>query len=166
MTQFEKIYTENFSGVYRYVYKLSGDEHIAEDITSETFFRALKSIDGFRSECSIKTWLIRIAKNLYMSYLKENGKTDLPGDSVFDSFYADGPSPEESAVMSSEYKDARIALHSVPEPYREVFMWRAICSLPFSEIGAMFGKSADWACVTYHRAKNMLKQKLEENDSE
>ncbi|MBR6551981.1 MAG: RNA polymerase subunit sigma, partial [Clostridia bacterium] len=57
MTNFEKIYKEYFNDVYLYIKRLSGDEHVAEDITSETFFKALKSIDSFRGECEIRVWL-------------------------------------------------------------------------------------------------------------
>ena len=74
MTDFEKIYKEYFNDVYLYIRRLSGDEHIAEEITSETFFKALKSIDSFRGECEIRVWLCQIAKNSYYTYVKKNSK--------------------------------------------------------------------------------------------
>ena len=70
---FEKIYDTYFDDVYLYVRRLSGNEHVAEEIASETFFKAMSSIKNFRGECDIRVWLCQIAKNSYFSYLKKNG---------------------------------------------------------------------------------------------
>ena len=59
----------------------------------------------------------------------------------------------------------RKVLHQLPEPYKEVFLWRVFAELSFKEIGQMFGKTHNWACVTYHRAKAMVRQRLEENET-
>ena len=71
---FEKIYEMYFKDVYLYILRLSGNEHIAEEITSETFFKALQSIDKFKGECDIRVWLCQIAKNSYYTYLNKNKK--------------------------------------------------------------------------------------------
>ena len=69
MTDFEQIYKDYFRDVFLYVRRLSGgDERLAEDITSEAFFRALRRIDSFRGDCDIRVWLCQIAKNCY--YIK------------------------------------------------------------------------------------------------
>lgn len=68
--EFEQIYTTYFKPVYQYMCGLTGDEHIAEEITSETFLKAIKSIEKFRGECDIRVWLCQIAKNTYYFYLK------------------------------------------------------------------------------------------------
>lgn len=72
--RFEKIYEMYFKDVYLYILRLSGNEHIAEEITSETFFKALQSIDKFKGECDIRVWLCQIAKNSYYTYLNKNKK--------------------------------------------------------------------------------------------
>lgn len=74
--EFEQIYSVYFKFVYRYIWKLSGDEHIAEEITSETFLKAMKSIGDFRGECDMRVWICQIAKNSYYSYLKKNRRTE------------------------------------------------------------------------------------------
>lgn len=79
MTEFERIYREYFDQVFRYIRGLSGDVHLAEDITSETFCRALRSIDGFRGDCDIRVWLCQIAKNCYYSHLKKERRVVLMG---------------------------------------------------------------------------------------
>ena len=72
MTEFEAIYKEYFRDVYLYILGLSGNEHIAEEITEETFFKALKALDSFRGECDIRVWLCQIAKNEYYFFLRKN----------------------------------------------------------------------------------------------
>lgn len=71
LTQLEDIYNTYFKDVFLYVYSLSGDKHIAEDITSETFMKALTSLDSFRGDSDIRVWLCQIAKNSYYSYLRK-----------------------------------------------------------------------------------------------
>ena len=156
--EFEQIYTTYFCDVYRYICKLSNSEHIAEEITSETFFKAMKSIDSFRGDCDIRVWLCQIAKNCYYSYIKKAGRTECI-DNV--EIAEQGASFEERLFRHDTAMYIQKILHDVPEPYKEVFMWRVYAELSFKQIGQIFGKSENWACVTYHRARNKIKEKLE-----
>lgn len=63
MEEFEKIYSEYYDSVYRYLLALCRDEAWAEEITQEAFFKALKNIGSFRGECKLSVWLCQIAKN-------------------------------------------------------------------------------------------------------
>jgi len=158
MTEFEQIYTAYFRDVFLYIRRLSGDEHIAEEVTSETFFKALKSIGSFRGDCEMRVWLCQIAKNCYSDYLKKNGRSG----SLDELKEADtGCSVEDAVTRRDEAARIRRALHSLPEPYKEVFMWRVFGELSFEQIGQIFDKSENWACVTYHRAKSKIKERLE-----
>ena len=65
VTEFEKIYRTYFNDVFLYIRRLSNNEQIAEEITSETFYKAMRSIDSFRGDCDIRVWLCQIAKNSY-----------------------------------------------------------------------------------------------------
>lgn len=161
---FEEIYRTYFNDVFVYIRKLSGDENIAEEITSQTFFKALSSINKFRGECDVRVWLCQIAKNCYFTYLKKNSKTENIDDIQvlnIQDFTCD-----INEIISNKEQSKRIqnALHTIPEPYKEVFMWRVFAELNFKEIGQIFDKSDNWACVTYHRARNMIKEKLEETN--
>lgn len=162
MTEFEEIYRMYFDDVYLYIRKLSGDEHVAEDITSETFFKAMRSIGGFRGDCDIRVWLCQIAKNCYYSYLKKVNRTDNMDDVALAELPSREEAMEERVVRRDEASRIRKVLHGIPEPYKEVFMWRAFAELGFGQIGQIFGKSENWACVTYHRARTMIKTRLEE----
>ena len=73
--EFEQVYDLYFQDVYRYIRRLSGSEHVAEEITSETFFKALHSIGKFRGQCDIRVWLCQIARNCYISSLRKEKRT-------------------------------------------------------------------------------------------
>lgn len=158
----EGIYREHFHVVYLYALGLSGDSGVTEDVVQETFLKAWKHIDSFRGECDIKTWLCRIARNEYYSYCKKNRlvcgirETDSIPEADSGIRFEQMPEDEEAADKIREI------LHGMPEPYKEVFSLRVFGELPFEKIGRLFGKSANWACVTYHRAKAMIRKEMEE----
>ncbi len=166
MTEFEKLYRDYFDDVYLYIRRLSGDEHTAEEITSETFFRAMRSISSFRGDCDIRVWLCQIAKNCYYSYLKKSQKTDHLDDAELSQLPSEECTIEEQYINREEATRIRAILHTVPEPYKEVFMWRVFAELSFKQIGQIFGKSENWACVTYHRAKMKIQSRLEDKSYE
>ena len=164
--EFEQIYSTYFKSVYLYVRQLSGDEHIAEEITGETFFKALKSIGDFRGECDMRVWLCQIAKNTYYSYLKKNSQiVSVDSAELYDLVDPDA-FIEEQIGKHEEVRQIRKVLHNLPDPYKEVFMWRVFGELTFKEIGELYCKTDNWACVTYHRARKMIQSKLEEIDNE
>lgn len=163
---FEELYRTYFSDVYQYIRKLSGSEHMAEEITEETFYKALRKIESFRGECDIRVWLCQITKNSYYSHLRKSGRHI----SIEDAALQDTADPEgtvdEKLTTYDEADQIRVLLHTLSDPYKEVFMWRVFAELSFKEIGRLYGKSDNWACVTYHRARNMLRERLEENKHE
>ena len=155
---FDEIYQSYFEPVYRYVLSLSRDPHVSEEITQETFFKALRSLDHFRGDSSIKSWLCSIARNLWIS--EQRKKKDRPMDEA-----SDLPDPsislEESMVRQDESMRLHRLLHHLDEPYREVFTLRTLGQLSFRDIGELFDKSENWACVVYHRARAKLKKEME-----
>ena len=164
--EFEQIYNTYFKSVYRYIRKLSGDEHIAEEITSETFLKAMKSIGDFRGECDMRVWLCQIAKNAYYSYLKKNNRITSVDDTEWQNIIAPGAFVEEQLETQEEAQEIRKILHTISDPYKEVFMWRVFGELSFKEIGDLYSKTDNWACVTYHRARKLIQSRLEEINNE
>jgi len=159
VTEFEDLYRSYFKDVFLYIKSLANDEHIAEDITSETFLKAIQSIDSFKGNGDIRIWLCQIAKNCYFSYLRKHKKlTNLetvaePADSI-----------DIEVAMNTAETSMQIheVLHNLKEPYKEVFSLRTFGELSFKQIAALFGKSENWACVTYHRARNKISEGMEE----
>ena len=162
MTGFEDIYAAYFSDVFLYARKLSGNDNIAEEITSDTFFKAMRSLKSFRGDCDVRVWLCQIAKNTYYSYLKEHSRFA----ELKDLEDADTSAPtaffEEAFADRDEAMHIHSLLHGLPDPYKEVFMLRTFGELRFSQIAQLFGKTENWACVTYHRARTKIKEKMED----
>lgn len=166
MTEFEQIYRDYFHDVFLYIRRLSNNEHIAEEITSETYYKAIRSVDSFRGDCDIRVWLCQIAKNCYCSYLKKAGRVDSIEDIDLLNVSVPDETVEERLARQDEVMQIQKILHDVPDPYKEVFMWRVFAELSYKQIGQLFGKSENWACVTYHRARNMIREGLEGSKNE
>ena len=149
MEEFEAVYRRYFADVYRYALALSRDVHTAEEVTQETFFKALTAIDSFRGQCPLRLWLCRIARNQYLTLCRERAK------------YTEDGGIEEGFARQETARQLHRLLHDLPEPYKEVFSLRTFGELPFSQIGELFGKTESWARVTYFRARGKLKEGLD-----
>ena len=161
---FEELYQRFFKDVYLFVLSMSRDPHTAEEVTQETFFRALKEIRHFRGNCSVTSWLCQIARNLYLDQLRKSRRL-LPESDVEESLSSrQSPSPDmaESWIKKEDALSIYRILHCLDEPYKEVFTLRALGELSFREIGDIFGKQESWARVTYHRARMKILRELQD----
>lgn len=146
--------------VYKYALSLSRDQNVAEEITQETFFKALKGIKKFKGECKIDVWLCQIAKNTYYSFCTKE-KRELKMDETFDVSKLTAKDFSVDIENKETVLEIHRILHDLEEPYKEVFTLRTFGELSFKEIGELFGKSSNWAGVTYYRAKNKIREALE-----
>ena len=156
MTDFSKVYHQYFRDVYKYALALSKNASMAEEITQETFFKALKSIDKFDGRCKLYVWLCQIAKNTYFSLCRKEQRLERDILEL-----ADEHSPEPRFLTKETAFEVHRVLHGLEEPYKEVFSLRAFGELSFKQIAELFGKTESWARVTYHRAKLKIKEELE-----
>ena len=127
--------------MYRYALRLTGSEHAAEELAAETFYRAMVALPDFRGECAASTWLCQIARNTWTSLRRKEGRCQ--------------PLDKDLALRIHRL------LHRLPEPYREVFLLRVLGELSFRDIGSLFEKGENWACVTYHRARKKIMEQME-----
>lgn len=156
MQDFDKIYAEYFSEVYKFVLTLCQNSVLAEEITQEVFFKALKNIESFKGECKLSTWLCRIAKNTFYDYAKKNNRqVDYPLEIIT----SDENIEDKFADKETAYSIHKV-LHKLNEPYKEVFWLRTFGELSFAQIGSLFDKTESWARVTYYRAKILIKEEL------
>lgn len=122
------------------------------------FVKAMRSIDTFRGETDIRVWLCQIAKNCYFSHLKKQQKI-IDIDEV--EFTDSKSTIEEQVLNQSDAIQIHRLLHDLAEPYKEVFMLRVFGELSFKQIADIFQKTDNWACVTYHRARNKILSQME-----
>ena len=146
--------------VYRFVMSLCSNSDLAEEITQETFFRALKGIDGYRGDCKLSVWLFQIAKNLYFTQRKKEERFSSENETAL-SNTPDVLNVEEIIENKQLALKIHEVLHLIPEPYKEVFWMRAFGELSFAEIGKIHGKTESWARVTFHRAKLKIQEEIQ-----
>ena len=157
MNDFREVYDLYFRDVYRYALSLCRNESLAEEITQETFYKALTKLDHFDGECKISVWLCQIAKNTYISMCRKNKHLDLSADTTL---LPDVTNVEDRFVDRDMAFAIHKILHTLEEPYKEVFSLRTFGELSFKHIAELFGKTEAWARVTYHRAKLKIKEEL------
>ena len=159
MTEFESIYRDYFRDVELYLRAVCKDELLAEELTEQVFFQALKALPKFRGDSDIRTWLCAMGRNCYLSHLRKAKQTE-------DIDELQIPDPRKSIEDCIADKQQAMAIHRVlhdlPEPYKEVFSLRVFGQLSFQDIGGLFGRTANWACVTYHRARQKILDEMEE----
>lgn len=137
----------------KYLVGLCGDPVLAEELTQETFFRAVKHADSFDGSVKVTTWLCSIAKNAYFTHLKKQSRyTDIEGEE---------PSYEADLLDRENCREIYKAVHRLEEPYREIVLLRIHTDMSFAEIGEIFDKSESWARVTFYRGKEKLKKILD-----
>ena len=159
MTQ-EKLYEAYYMRVFSFVMTLAGDRAQAEEITQETFFRAFSKRNDFRGESDEATWLCAIARNLFLDEKRRQGKQETLPEELPDT----GKGIEQTAADRDTSFRIHMALHALEEPYREAFELRVFGELSFREIGMIFGKTENWARVTYHRARLRLQERMDESN--
>ena len=158
MTDLDEVYSRFSGTVTSYLLRRCGNRQLAEELTQETFYQAVRCIGRFDGKSSISTWLCSIARHLYYDYLRKQKPTVPVTDTI--------PSPEDFTDRIENRDQAMHAhrvLHTLEEPFREVFTLRTFCDLSHSQIAELFGKSESWSRVTYFRARQMLQKAIRED---
>ena len=157
MQKMDEIYQQYAQTVYRYLLSLTRDADLAEELTQETFYQAIRSIDRYNGSCKLSTWLCAIAKRVLLTWLRKHpAQEEMTEDAGL-------TASAEAEVIQKQGRMALIArMHELPEPGREVMYLRVFGGLSFAEIGEVHGKSENWARVTYYRMKEKLRKEVSE----
>lgn len=155
----ETVLCAEYEAVYRYVLSLCRNEAEAQDITQETFLKAINASDKFEGNSSLYTWLCAIAKNQWLNYCKKMSREIIP-----DKFEQPEIQTHQTVEQHLLEKEAAMrvheVLHNLQEPYKEVFSLRVFGQLSFADIAGLFSKTESWARVTFHRARKMIGEKM------
>lgn len=162
-SDFNEIYALYFQDVYKFLLALCHDEELAEELTQDTFFKAMKNYESFRGDCKISTWLCQIAKHSFFLYDKRR-KRNVDLDIVSNELADDTNSIEILLGQKEQAFEIHKLLHHLPEPFKEVFSLRVLGELSFRDIAKLFDKTESWARVTFHRAKLKLIEQIKEEE--
>lgn len=152
-----EILSAEYEAVYRYALSLCRNEAEAQDITQETFLKAMKARGSFEGGSSLYTWLCAIAKNIWLNRCKRQSRET--GETA-DTRPSDEALVEQRVAEKEAAMHIHKVLHELSEPYKEVFSLRVFGQLSFAEIASLFSKTEGWARVTYHRARKMISEKM------
>ncbi|MBR1824626.1 MAG: sigma-70 family RNA polymerase sigma factor [Ruminococcus sp.] len=153
--EFDEIYRLYSADLYRFILNLCRNEAAAMDIMQDTMLRAIEHFDRFKGECSVKTYLFTIARNLYLDTLKKAENKNISSDETEQEF-SDGISFVDKLTDKESALTIHRLLHRLDEPYKEIFSLRVFAELSFREIGDIFGNSENWARTAFFRAKKKL----------
>lgn len=165
MEDLSEIYKSYANEVKHFLLCLTSSEDLAEELTQETFYQAVKSIHRYNGECKISVWLCQIAKHSYYDYLKKAKHRNHKSIEHLAQTGVDIRSKEDLPDISLMKESTLSAIHQeirqLQEPYAEIFLLRTTLDLSFKEIGDIFEKSENWARVTYYRAKCKLAERVD-----
>lgn len=154
MGDMDAIYRNHAQTVYKFLLAQCRDPDLAEELTQETFYQAVRSIERFDGSCKLSVWLCQIAKHLWYQYLRKHQQKPVSLETAPESYF---PSAEEGLLAQEERLALLRQIHRLPEPQREVVYLRAFGNLNFREIGDVLGKTETWARVTFYRTKEKLR---------
>lgn len=156
MQNMAELYNEYFQTVYKYIFCMTHDANLSEELTQETFYQALKTYKNFRGDCKVSVWLCQIAKHMWMKECQKRNKLDYKSlDEIIDTL----PAKEcvENEVLDQESKTSLYrSLQNLDEKTREVMYLRLTGELSFREIGDILKRNETWARVTFYRGKQKL----------
>lgn len=159
MASFQNIYEEYAQPVYRFLLSLTGNDDLAEELLSETFYQAFRHIDKFEGRCNLYTWLCQIGKNAWIKECRRNKRySEIRLDDLV--IPDDQPGLEEAVINREMYRKVLKALQILKDPYRDVFILHAIGEVKLKEIAFIYEKTESWARVTYFRAKQLIAREV------
>ncbi len=156
---YEGLYDACYMQVYSFLLTMSRDRNLSEELTAQTFYKAMTSKSEFRGEAKALTWLCAIAKNLYADEQRRRARQS-EADPEEAASGREAVPMEDSALDRDMAFRIHMILHDMPEPYKEVFQLRVFGELSFREIGRIFAKTETWARVTYHRARLKIQERM------
>lgn len=157
MQDIEQIYEKYFETVNKYLFCLTHNNDISEELTQETFYKAVKKIDTYKGNCKMSVWLCQIAKNLWYNELKKNKRMDLKNAEELEYLKSD-ENLENDYILKEDKINLYKKIQTLDEPTREVIYLRITGELSFKEIGDILNKTETWARVTFYRGKQKLKE--------
>ncbi|GDY29990.1 RNA polymerase sigma factor SigE [Gandjariella thermophila] len=157
----DEVVREHADRVYRLAFRLTGNQHDAEDLTQETFIRVFRSLASYKPG-TFEGWLHRITTNLFLDMARRRSRLrmeGLPEDT--DRLAGDNPSPEQVYSATHLDPDLQAALDELPPEFRAAVVLCDVEGLSYEEIGATLGVKLGTVRSRIHRGRQALRAALE-----
>ena len=158
----DAIYKKYCKCVYNFLYKLTNDIELSEELTQETFYTAIKKINTLNKKESIRTWLYQIAKNKWKDYLKKNKKANIDLDENTVENLVANYDIEEDMIAKDNIIEFYKKIHMIDIDNREIIYFKIIRNFTFKEISQILEKNEEWARTKFYRGKLKLKESLKD----
>ena len=158
MQDIENIYKEYAKTVYKYIFCLTGNKELSEEIVQETFVVAIKNIDKFKGDCKVSTWLCQIAKYIWYKILKKEKKEEKISFETVEDVVVSDMLLEEKVLEKQEKIEVFKKIQTLDEQTRTVMYLRILGNLEYNEIAEIMNKTPSWARVVFFRGKQKLKE--------
>lgn len=162
MQDIENIYKEYAKTVYKYIFCLTGNKELSEEIVQETFVVAIKNIDKFKGDCKVSTWLCQIAKYIWYKILKKEKKEEKISFETVEDVVVSDMLLEEKVLEKQEKIEVFKKIQTLDEQTRTVMYLRILGNLEYNEIAEIMNKTPSWARVVFFRGKEKLKEEKDE----
>lgn len=157
MESVKELYETYEPYIFRYLYGLTLDFYKAEELTQETFFQVLRSFHRFRGDCHVTTWIYKIARNVFIQYIRKNSAAaDSISDDILD--IADDHNPVTALERKEDNEFIIAAMLKIPVKQREVLWLRDWQGLSYTEIAGITSRSVSWVKVNIHRGRVVFKK--------
>ena len=156
----DAIYKKYCKCVYNFLYKLTNDIELSEELTQETFYTAIKKINTLNKKESIRTWLYQIAKNKWKDYLRKNKKANIDLEENTVENLVANYDIEEDMIAKDNIIEFYKKIHMLDIDTREIIYLKIIRNFTFKEISQILGKNEEWARTKFYRGKFKLKESL------
>lgn len=160
MLDINDVYEEYARTVFKFLYCLCHDADLAEELTQETFYRAIKSSNRYDGTCKVSTWLCQIGKHLWYQELARKKRREVT--TLDENIPSDPFNFEERLYLTAEKMELIKAVHLLDDTAKEVVLLRITGAFSFREIGDVFLKNENWARVTFYRAKQKIMKGITE----
>lgn len=158
----DAIYIKYCKCVYNFLYKLTNDIELSEELTQETFYTAIKKINTLNKKESIRTWLYQIAKNKWKDYLRKNKKANIDLEENTVENLVANYDIEEDMVAKDNIIEFYKKIHMLDIDTREIIYLKIIRNFTFKEISQILEKNEEWARTKFYRGKLKLKESLKD----
>lgn len=165
MQNVEDICKDYINDVYRYLVCITRNKDIAEELTQETMYKAIKNINNFRGDCKINIWLCKIARNEWFMYVNRQKKVEyIPINEAIT--MESGIGIEDKLIIDSETNSVYKAIQQLDDETAQIMLLRLENDMDFKEIGKIFNKNHRWARVKFYRGKEKIKEMLKHEQTE
>ena len=158
----DAIYIKYCKCVYNFLYKLTNDIELSEELTQETFYTAIKKINTLNKKERIRTWLYQIAKNKWKDYLRKNKKANIDLEENTVENLVANYDIEEDMIAKDNIIEFYKKIHMLEIDTREIIYLKIIRNFTFKEISQILGKNEEWARTKFYRGKLKLKESLKD----